>query len=393
MRTLIAIAACLLTTGCLASSYIIPPAELDRIRTISPAQRARKLHVVQRFSTNDEPPPAPPMRMAPTPHPMGPTPEMGAPIPPGYYPDYYSAWGGPTWMPWRGGFIITSGSGGGPAPVGAVGAGQTTSGSGGFVPKNSASSGLAKSLSGTKVDDAKAAAAIAVIAGVGLGIGLAVTEGARFDGDVAVHPDHPVHLLGPNGSHRIAPLSALPEAQPQRWEEAVIVRHEGIGMWQLGRAPLDRRGLTYSMEFGSRAVPVTADRLVGTTAFDLHIGLFPHHMLGLVAGVSLAFGEDGIGDVFGLTPRFELQAIPLSIGWLHVGVFGGAAAESIDAEFIDGNTAGVRTMAALAFDAGVLLQVELTTRLAATFRWGASRWSQGYSGPTPQKMAFGLSVY
>ncbi len=73
-------------SGCLASSYVIPQREIDRLLTLQPNQRARSVHVVQRFITADTPPPAPPLPLAKRPPPpqraMGPPP---APVPPGDY--------------------------------------------------------------------------------------------------------------------------------------------------------------------------------------------------------------------------------------------------------------------------------------------------------------------
>jgi len=376
-------------SGCLSTSYVIPQREVRRVMELPAEQRAKKLRVVQRFVTNRDPPPAPPLNAPPRP-PPGATGRQGpVPTPPMYYRHYYGAWGDPTWMPLRPFFVHRS------RPINAP---PATSGSvvpradAGGVP-TSAGGPSPAAFSGTKVDDAKAAAALLVVGAVAIGVGLAVTEGARYDGFVDVHPDHPVHLLGENGSYRLTSLSKLHLASPQATEDAVIVRHEGIGMWERGRAPLHRTGLTYSIESGSRSVPIGDNKLTGTVAFDMLFGVFPHHMIGLVGGLSFGFGEAGLGDVFAFAPRFELQVIPLTIGWLHFGGFGGMSAENVWVETADGATVKTRELDATAFSFGALMQVEITTRLAFTARWGLSKWSQSHDGELPGRITVGLSVY
>lgn len=375
-----------LLSGCLSSTYIIPHGELERLQRLDPATRAKRLHAIQRFITNADPPPAPQLKLdVPPPPPGGPGGPPGALGYPGYYPSY----GGPTFSPFRPVIWIGGGSSRSPSAVSTVA--PIVGPDGGVVAQSS--SGLAKALSGTRVDDAKAAAAIAVVAAVGLGVGLAVTEGLRFDGYVAVHPQHPVHLLGPNGSYRLTSLDRLEAANPQRYEEAVIVRHEGIGMWELGRAPLARRGLTYSMEFGSRSVPIGDGNLIGATTTDFAVGAFVSDHFGLLLGVSLGFGDDGGADIFSFAPRFEAQWHPIGIGFLHLGLFGAIALEDVGVEQLVGGQAEVRTLSSPVTEGGAMLQFELTTRLAMNFRWGVSRWLLDHSGDLPQRFTIGLSVY
>jgi hypothetical protein len=93
-----------------------------------------------------------------------------------------------------------------------------------------------------------------LILAAALGITPAVTEGARYDGWVALHPMHPVHLLGPNGEYTPGPLAHL-DPQTAMWARKAIVR-PGEGPWQtLERRPPSRRGLTYSMTLGYAEMP------------------------------------------------------------------------------------------------------------------------------------------
>ena len=99
------------------------------------------------------------------------------------------------------------------------------------------------------------AAAVAAVA-------LAVTEGARYDGWVRLHPMHPVHLYGPGG-YRVMPLAWV-DPETAAWSTRAVVR-PNEGPWQpLGRAPLDRHGFTYSVLGGAGQVVSGDDN---TTSF------------------------------------------------------------------------------------------------------------------------------
>ena len=171
------------------------------------------------------------------------------------------------------------------------------------------------------------------------------------------------------------------------------MRHEGIGMWELGRAPLSRRGLTNGMEFGARAVPIGGGELIGATAVDFQLGAFVNDHFGILLGAAMAFGNDGGADVFGFAPRFEAQWHPIGLGPLHLGVFGGVALEDVGVEKFVNNTATVLNLSSPVIEGGVLMQLEITTRLAMNFRWGVSNWLAEHSGEMPQKFTIGMSVY
>lgn len=374
-------------SGCLSTSYIIPESELQRLVNRPAAARGQRLHVVQRFITNTDPPPAPAMRVtAPLPPPGDPS-NVG-PVPVSPWGNYYPSFGNRTFAPWRP--VLVTRSNGAASSTAAATTAPISGPDGGVI---RAGGGLAKALAGTSVDDAKAAAAVAVIAGLGLGIGLAVTEGIRWDGYVAVHPDHPVHLMGPRGSYRLTSLSKLHLANPQHDEEAVVMRHEGIGMWELARAPLSRRGLTYEMEFGQRELPIGDGQLLGATTADFMLGAFTTDYWGFLVGVSLSFGNDLGADVFGFAPRIELQWHPLTLGYVHLGLFGGASLEDVDIEELVDGFANVRTLSSPVVEGGAMLQLEITTRLAINFRWSVANWLSGHEGTLPSRFTIGMSVY
>src|SRR5690606_35087482 len=109
------------------------------------------------------------------------------------------------------------------------------------------------------------------------------------------------------------------------WARKAIVR-PSEGPWrQLGRAPLNRRGWTYSLLLGSAEVP--EDASVNQRGFASHIqlGHFFTGQLGLLLDFSMGWAENEFQEtMYDSRTSLELQFLPLAVGKLHAGGFGQA---------------------------------------------------------------------
>jgi hypothetical protein len=319
----------LLLTGCLTSTHVLPAGELHRLASLPPEERGRSVRVVQGFSGAEQPPEAPRVSagaviVAPGPAHLGPRHGHGY----GY----------------------------------------------GY--------GYARPSAKSAKDEAKWWIAIAAITAVGL----AVTEGARFDGWVELHPSHPVHLYGPGGEWSWVPLAQL-DAGTAAWARKSFVREEE-GPWRrLGRAPLNRVGFTYSLLLG--AAEVEAFDGIERPGFMSHIqvGYHPLQQLGLLFDTGLGWRTDrDYSDIFHSRYSFEIQALPLALGRLHAGGFFQVGAAYRFEDFPDG-TGVDRARWLLA--AGGMAQLEITTRLALTVRGGVDVIGGARGG----ELTAGVSIY
>jgi len=367
----------MLLPGCLASSYRIPADEVTRLQRTAPALRGQKVRVVQRFSSQEQPPRGRGWAAHIAASDVDARRAYSAPraLDHGLY--FYIHAGPPTWWPW----VPVR-----PVATSSAFAGQATSrGTGQVVGK---SGGGGASLPSNA--DTEAAIVAVVAAAVIVGISLAATEGARYDGWLALHPDHPVHLMGPKGRREVKYLSHLSLQDVTPGTELVIYRDEGAGSWELGRAPLNRKGMFYGIGLGRVDVPVTGYSTVETSGAVIELGWFPSHYLGVLASISLGWDSvPGGATVTLVQPAFEVQAIPLRLWRFHLGAFAGLGNSVVEA---DGGP-----YAAVISDSGVLTfgglaQLDLTTRLALTFRYGASQRTADDS-PLGFMGTLGLSVY
>jgi hypothetical protein len=253
----------LFLAGCLTSTHVLPDGELMRLASLPPEERGRRVRVVQGFSGAEEPPEAPHV-------------STGAVI-------VYSA----------------------PVRVG-----------GGYG--YGYGSGYARPSAKSMKDDAKWWIAIAAITAVGL----AVTEGMRYDGWVALNPMHPIHLFGPGGEWSWVPLAQL-DAGTAAWARKAFVR-EQEGPWQrLERAPLDRVGLTYSLLMGTGEVPAFDGVKRAGFVSHIQVGFFPLQQLGLLFDMGLGWRTDrDYSDIFHSRYSFEIQVLPLAAGRFHAGAYG-----------------------------------------------------------------------
>ncbi len=325
------LAALLFATGCLSTGHRIPKQELIRLSQTPPAQRGEQVRVIQSFAGDDGPP-------------------------------EQQRIGASTLL------VVTPG----PRFRGPTGA---------FRPN------LSK-LAKAKKQSAKAWLIIAAFAA----LGLAVTEGARYDGWVQLNPMHPVHLFGPYGEYTWMPLAQL-QPDAAAWASRAMVR-PSEGPWnKLGRAPLNRRGFNFSLLLGSAELPSHAEEVSGTISdtdtagFQGHIqfGYFPSQVVGLAFDIAMGYRDNAFGDVvYENRNALELQAFPLFVGRFHAGAY---ADIGWAVRLEDG--ANGRDKRSFYGGAGVLAQLEITTRLALTGRLGLSR----VFGQTTNEASLGVSIY
>lgn len=375
-------------TGCLSDRYRIPDDELARQAELPPSARGQRLRVVQSIGERAAPPlnyGAPPATAygAPANAYGGPVDAYGAPVhaygapPPqsnvhvgvmlganlGPGPRYAAPPPPPQTVvasPPRAGAPAGAPAGGSPSPAPAGPSSGFRSGSGG------------SKSSGNSTSDAKALAALVVLAAAGAAIGAVATEGARFDGAVVVAPNHPVYLTEASGAVRVQPLDSLTPADLAGVSRAEISDAEAAGLLRLERAPLNRRGFSFKLEGGSVTTRVQDQHVSGAGA-NIQLGYFLTRNLGLMLTSTLTGGQaPQAGGYFRSQIGGELQAFLPPLGPVHLGGYGGVAA--LNTEIDDAGRQG-----ATALGAGGLLEIELTTRLALSLRVGGT-WSQPSGG-------------
>jgi hypothetical protein len=323
-------------SGCLASTYRIPHGELQTLAQTAPAERGKKVRVVQNVGDQDDPPGATRVESSTTVIIVG---DGG-----------HSSYGG--------------GSGGGRASGNGVRPG------GGHGPSGKLAA-----------DDGKAWLGFAAV----VAVALAATEGARYDGWVAMHPMMPVHLFGPNGEYMVVPLAQLtPELAS--WADHAVVR-ETEGPWsEQGRAPLDRQGFTYSLLFVSAQMPSFNDDKTAGFQGHIQLGYFPVQQFGLQLDIGLGSRQNEMGlSLFDGRYALEADIYPVQIGPLHAGLFGQVG----KAQRIEDGGPENRDRSGNLFGGGALVQLDLTTRLALTARGGY----MNVMGEGATEGLLGLSIY
>jgi hypothetical protein len=200
-----------------------------------------------------------------------------------------------------------------------------------------------------------------IVAAVAATVGMIATEGARYDGLVAMYPWQPVHLEDASGQAREVPLAEITAADAAATSKAVVMDDEGWGLMRLGRRPLDRKGFAFKMDVGgfhSSSASLAGDGV----GFGLQLGYFPHHLVGLLGGWSIASGSDSESNRFTHNNlALEAQVFPIGISRLYLGGFGHAGIQ-----YANDDIGGSRDGTALG--GGLLLEIGLTTRLALSLR-------------------------
>jgi hypothetical protein len=365
-----------LTTGCLGHLYEVSPRELERLTQTPPEQRGQHIRALQQFSFADEPAPAP--AWAP-PH---------EPPPPGYtyysdvhywVPDLYLNFGRPTYTP--------------PPPrVSVHGASPVGGSSGGGGGSSGGGSGGGGSI-GSGGKDGGLLLVATIVAGVAVGAGLTLSEGLRYDGVVAIHPHHPLHLLHENGHEELVALDELHPGHLRRGTRALIVAHEGAGMWELGRAPLDRQGFTFQWGAGADRLALPGGHSPSGMSFRFALGYFPLPQLGLLGETRLQGFNDGrTGSFYNARAGLEAQLMPVALWRLHLGGFAGFGRSW----YGSGGSALPDTEGSRPYlQFGALAELDLSTRLGLTFRWTQDYLPGAGSATPPLTTSWnvGFSVY
>ncbi len=359
------------SSGCLANHYRIDRTELERLTTLPPASRGAGVRVVQALGSNREPglyhrPPPPPPSPSPLPQAdtrvsvevdvdiAGPflrgtsrrSREMIRTAPTRTRSGHVSGWGG---------------------DIGNVG---PSSGGGGN-------------------NDAMVVVAVLLIAVALFAVaGLAVSEGLRFEGEVAVPPYQPIHLENQAGLERVVSLWDLQLGDLDPAVSATMIEGEAQpGPAYLVRAPLDRRGATFKVDIGGLST-VLDDWTITGVASNIQLGYFFHQRYGLLANLSLGLASDPFDKPLARhSLGIEAQGFPVDFGRLHLGAYlGGGRLLSTDANdnFVTGPS----------FGAGALVEVALTTRLALMVRGG---WTfagiSGHNWFRTGTVTAGLAIY
>jgi hypothetical protein len=193
-------------------------------------------------------------------------------------------------------------------------------------------------------------------------IGMAATEGARYDGTVAMYPWQPIHLKDASGQEREVPLAQITPADAATASNAVVMDDEGWGMMRLGRRPLDRKGFAFKMDLGMMHSACTSCLAADGFGVDVQLGYFPHSMIGLLGTWAFSGGADSASkSYYRNNLALELQAFPIALYRLHLGGFAHAGVQYAD-------DAQAPTRNGTAFGGGLLMEIDLTARLALSLR-------------------------
>jgi hypothetical protein len=325
MRALaVVLAGSLIAAGCSVNSYKIPTSELARLAQVPPEARGQHVRVIQEIVESDVPA-APPVS-GETEVVIVPQINVGA-----------SAHRGPS-----------HGGGGG---------------------------GLGGSKIGGAGGDGKGAAIAFLVFAATAMITAAAIEGSRFDGYAQLHPMHPVHLLGKDGNYTVVPLAWI-DANAAAWADTAVVR-PSEGPWrQLERAPLSRRGLTYGMYGGTGSLRSADGALAMGPAWTVQLGYFPTQEIGVLGSVFFGWRDNKYGaTLFETRYTAELQVLPVQLGILHAGLYGGAGAayRFEDAIKLVGDRVIPGNEASNALVGGAMFQLDINTRIALTGRLGIAR--------------------
>ncbi len=368
-------------SGCLSKSYQIRRADLLELSSRPEQERWQSVRALQNLGGHDEPPADPDVDVAAPPAPGVPAVIIVSHHHHPHFGPHAAPTRPPPPLPPRPGSVAPRPSG--PGTAGRVPALSTSDG---HAPVTS-SGGSSKKGNGDPA--AAALVAAAVVVGAGLVIGAAASEGARYDGWLAVHPDEPLYLsLAADGKpdwRRVVPLSALTMQDVANAENATIYEGWSGRFERLGRAPLDRAGFTGSTGFHLGALP-QPDRSVSP-------GLGPYLQFGGNIANLVTLGLAATAD-FGLHAQSMLHATVgpeiLVYPLRYAGIYLGAGWAYRNAQ-IEGRT---RADAGWLVRGGVALDLPLTTRLAWHTQVGMTRYEiGGQTAPVAWEIATGLAVF
>lgn len=336
MRALAVVLAGSLIAGCAVNSYRIPTSELTQLAQVPPEARGQHVRVIQDIVASDVPAASP----------------------------------------------VTAETEVVFVPHVNVSVGARTHSRGGF------------GLGGTKIggagNDGKAAAVAFLFVAATALVTAAAIEGSRFDGYAQLHPMHPVHLIGRDGGYTVVPLAWIDRNTADWADRAVVRRTEGPWL-ELERAPLSRMGLTYGMYGGTGSLRSADGSLGMGPAWTVQLGVFPTQQLGVHASVFFGWRDNRYSaTLFETRTTGELQFLPLQVGILHAGLYGGAGvAYRFEDAVQRGNELVAGNESSLALVGGALFQLDINTRIALTARLGIAQAHDEQM----RDVLFGLAVY
>ena len=402
--------------GCVSNEYRISRDELQRLAQAPLQTRGAAVQVLQDVGSRRSPEIAPPteqeLRQAwepvyddqvPPPYPEAATDDEGA-------GDLRldlegGGSGGRSRVHARGLHPRVSGTTGnvGPSPGGgAVHGGPHGGSAGGGSHGHGGGGGGGNMFNGGGGGDAGAAlvvvAVLAVVIAAGVAIGLIASEGTRFQGKAALAPQQTLYVDHDDGSLSEVALGRLSAADLVHASGAVVKDDEGWGLVLGRRDPLDRRGGAFGLELGASAFNLGGGHAVGPAA-EIQVGGFFRPRWGLMLDVGVSGGDLAIGgaasaaataaDANTLVTRhhvaLELQAFPVSLGPFHFGLFGRAGGA------LAGTSTGVE--AGPLAGGGLLVQLELTSRLALVLRGGVDTAHMNGTWSTAGVATAGVAIY
>src|SRR5262249_31095774 len=130
--------------------------------------------------------------------------------------------------------------------------------------------------------DSKSAAAAFLLAAAAGMVTAAVIEGSRVDGWAQLHPMHPGHLIGHDGSYAVVPLAWL-DPRAVAWTDTAVVRPTEGPWLELERAPLSRQGLAYGLYGGLGSLRSADGNLAMGPAWTVQLGYFATQQIGVLA--------------------------------------------------------------------------------------------------------------
>jgi len=230
-----------------------------------------------------------------------------------------------------------------------------------------------------------------VLLAVAVTVSLAVTEVHRFDGWASVDPNHPIHLRYDDGTAAAAWLSRLRPGDLSGLERAYLLHDEGNGLTLIRRAPLYRRGGSWKLELGMSNVAIGDSSLGSGLAARMHLGLFANDLIGMGLVLKYEGGEHKGGDYFNMHYGLDLHLMPLRVGPVHAGVFGGAG---LGYTVAGGGSLSDFEDHTVGYEAGGVVEFELSTRLALSAKVGTS-WYHRAGGLENSGLFVlgGLSIY
>src|SRR5450432_3712519 len=377
-------------SGCVSNEYVIPKDELMHQAQMPIAARGQRVRVLQGIGDRrgepvppNIPPPVDvqPLSVAET----EPTPDAVGEIADGA--DSNGDCGGDCDVDANLQIDIgnSNASGGGPASGGWHGPGRVAPTGGGHMGGHIVGGGGGGG-GGNGGDALVLLAVVAIAIGVVVGIGLVSGEGVRFDGYVQMAPEQPIHIKDGYGQTREVALAALSPEDVQATVEAKVMDDEGYGIERLDRAPLDRTGGTFKLDSGETTFGLGPSSFYGPTA-TIQFGYFFTRELGLLMNVTLGGSADDQGMIVTRhTFSLELQALPLAKGRFHAGGY-------VDAGFALAGLTSNDVLSGPAGGGGVLVELDLTSRLALTLRGGANLAHLDDGWSPAGTLALGVAVY